>query len=228
MKMISQTIDPHHFDQKAWRIRTQTAKVLTKWGLQPRFKRWRLTQDPSTGMIVLFGILNNKYIATHTSIPFSDYFDPRLLHDLANELQVQVVSCNSDGLHYAFVLDRGSLGKLPTHIDFPFLDGDRLFVRVVYGDKPVAEMIDPQITPASLIAADIVNDQALVQRGVKAFLKVFDDIKLWDAANLQLSAQNLPDILIIDKDEFNKRVAEYEADQQRSKHIRELFDKKAG
>ncbi|MBE3143939.1 MAG: hypothetical protein IMZ61_08450 [Planctomycetes bacterium] len=141
--MIIQTIDPHHFDQKTRRIRTQVSTVLTKWGLLPRFKRWRLTQDPSTGMIVLFGILNNKYIATHTSIPFSDYFDPRLLHDLANELQVQVVSCNSDGLRYAFILDRGSLGKLPTHIDYPFLDGDRLFVRVVYGDKPVPEVIEP-------------------------------------------------------------------------------------
>lgn len=79
-------------------------------------------------MVVLFGILNNKYIATHTSIPFSDYFDPRLLHDLANELQVQVVSCNGDGLRYAFILDRGQLGKLPTHIDFPFVDDGKLLV----------------------------------------------------------------------------------------------------
>jgi hypothetical protein len=102
-------------------IKTQVSTVLTKWGLLPRFKRWRLTQDPDTGMVVLFGILNNRYIATHTSIPFSDYFDPRLLHDLANELQVQVVSCNSDGLRYAFILDRGRFGKLPTHIDFPLL-----------------------------------------------------------------------------------------------------------
>ena len=58
----------------------------------------------------------------HTSIPFSDYFDPRLLHDLANELQVQIVSCNSEGLRYAFILDRGQLAKLPTHIDFPFIE----------------------------------------------------------------------------------------------------------
>ena len=110
--MITQTIDPHYFDQKALRIRAQVSTVLAKWGLLPRFTRWRLAQDPSTGMIVLFGILNNRYIAT----PFSDYFDPRLLHDLANELQVQVVSCNTDGLRYAFILDRGRLGKLPTHI----------------------------------------------------------------------------------------------------------------
>jgi len=84
---MTQLIDPHHFDKKARRIRAQVSTILTKWGLLPRFKRWRLTQDPGTGMIVLFGILNNKYIATHTPIPFSNYFDPRLLHDLANELK---------------------------------------------------------------------------------------------------------------------------------------------
>jgi hypothetical protein len=84
-------------NQKVRRIRTQVSTVLKKWGLLPRFKRWRVTQDPGTGMIVLFGILNNKYIAQHTSIPFRDYFDPRLLHDLANELQVEVVSCKATG-----------------------------------------------------------------------------------------------------------------------------------
>jgi hypothetical protein len=133
---MTQTTDPRHFDQKARQIRRQVSTVLTKWELLPRFKRWRLAQDPDTGMIVLFGILNDRYIAAHTSTPFSSYFDPRLLHDLANELQVQVVSCNSDGLRYAFILDRGSLGKLPTHIDFPFQDGDKVLVRVVYEDKP--------------------------------------------------------------------------------------------
>jgi hypothetical protein len=88
---------------------------------------------------------------------------------LANDLHVQVVSCNSDGLRYAFILDRGTLGKLPTHIDFPFLDGDRLFFRVVYSDKPVPEAMEPQITPAPLIAADLVDDQTLVSRGVRVF-----------------------------------------------------------
>jgi len=184
----------------------------------PRFKRWRLTQDPDTGMIVLFGILNNRYIAAHTSISFSNYFDPRLLHDLANELQVQVVSCNSDSLRYAFILDRGSLGKLPTHIDFPFQDGDKLFVRVVYEDKPSPEMIQSQITP------DVVDDHALVHEGVGAFLKVFDDIKIRDDAALHLSAQKTPDILVIDEGEFNKRVAEHEAIRQRHKRIGKLFE----
>ena len=218
MKMIIQTNDQNQFNQKAWRIRRQVSKVLTKSGLLPRFKRWRLTQDPDTGMVVLFGILNNKYIATHTSIPFSDYFDPRLLHDLANELQIQVVSCNSDGLRYAFILDRGQLDKLPTHIDYPFIDNGKLLVRVVYSDTP-----QPAPTPPVDIAT--VDDQTLVREGVGAFLKVFDDIKLREDAAVQLSAQNLPDMVVINADEFHKRVAQHEAYRQRRKHMQELFGK---
>jgi hypothetical protein len=222
--MITQTIDPHHSNQKARRIRAQVSTVLRKWGLLPRFKRWRLTQDPSTGMIVLFGILNTRYIATHTLIPFRDYFDPRLLHDLANELQVQVVSCNSDDLRYAFILDRGQIDLLPTHIDFPFLDGDRLFVRVVYNDQPAPEVTEPQITPAQLIAADIAADQMLVHQGVEALLKVLEDIEQGEGeAALKLSAQGLPDIVIIDKEEFDKRVEEQNANRQRLNHIRQLL-----
>ena len=208
--MTAQTIDPHDFGQKTRRIRTQVSKVLTKWGLLPRFKRWRLTQDPDTGMIVLFGILNNKYIAAYTSIPFSNYFDPRLLHDLANELQLQVVSCNSDGLRYAFILDRGQLGKLPTHIDFPFIDNEKLLVRVVYSEKP-------QALPADITTVD---DHTLVHEGVGAFLKVFDDIKLRD----EVSAQKLPDIVVINEEEFNKRVQEHEASRQRINRIKSLFN----
>ena len=221
--MIIPTIEPHHFDREARRVRNQVSKILTRWGLLPRFKRWRLTQDPDTGMIVLFGILNNRYIATHTSIPFSNYFDPRLLHDLANEMQLQVVACNSDGLRYAFILDRGSLGKLPTHIDFPFLDEDKLFVRVVYHDKPLAEVMQSQIASSPIVATDVVDDHALVHQGVGAFLKVFDDIKLRDDLTRN-SPQGLPDIVVIDEGEFNKRVAEHEANRQRHKRIRKLFD----
>jgi hypothetical protein len=204
MKMMIQTIDPHHFDQQAGRIRAQVSTVLTKWGLLPRFKRWRLTQDPGTGMVVLFGILNNRYIATHTSIPFSDYFDPRLLRDLANELQVQVVSCNSGDLRYAFILDRGQFDRLPTHVDYPFIDNGKLLVRVVYSNNPPSMPVPPVDTA-------MVDDHSLVHQGVGAFLKVFDDIKLRDKDALQRSAQNLPDIVVIDEDEFNKRVAEHEA-----------------
>ena len=220
--MINQTIDQQYFIQKTRRIRTQVSAVLTKWGLLPRFNRWRLTQDPNTGMMVLFGILNTRYIASHTSIPFSDYFDPRLLHDLANELQVQVVSCNSDGLRYAFILDRGQLSRLPTHIDFPFIDDGKLKVRVVYGTTPPSAPVPP---PDVAIA----DDQALVRQGVGALLKVFDDIKLRkDAAALLSSAQSLPDIVVINEDEFNKRVAEHEANRQRDKLIKKLSDEKIG
>jgi hypothetical protein len=217
IKMMIQTIDPRDFDQRARRIRTQVSAVLTKWGLLPRFKRWRLTQDPDTGMVVLFGVLNNRYIATHTAIPFSDYFDPRLLHDLANELQVQVISCISDGLRYAFILDRGQFGRLPTHIDYPFIDDGKRLVRVVYSDHP-------QPTPIPAVDIVKVDDQTLVREGVGAFLKVFDDIKLRDDAASLLSAQNLPEIVVINEDEFNKRVVEHEVNRWRSKRIRKLFD----
>ena len=219
--MTTRTIDPKNFDQEARRIRAGVATVLKKWGLLPRFKRWRLAKDPETGMIVLFGILNNEHIAMHTSIPFSDYFHPRVLHDLANQLQVQVVSCNTDGLRYAFILDRGRLDKLPTHIDFPYIDDGKLSVRVVYGDNP-------QSTTTSPVDLAAVDDHNAFRGGVQAFLKAFDDIQLRNDAASQLAAQAMPDIVLIDEDEFNRRVAEHEADRRRSKHIRELFDETAG
>jgi hypothetical protein len=214
--MITQTNDGHYFDQKTRRIRAQASAVLTKWGLLPRFKRWRLTQDPGTGMIVLFGILNNRYIATHTSIPFSDYFDSRLLHDLSNELQVQVVSCNSDGLRYAFILERGSLVKLPTHIDYPFLDGDRVVVRVAFDDQPMSEGLEPQATPGLPTTIDVVDDQVLVEHDVVAFLDVFDDINLKEEVSSKLSMQGTPDVIRMDEEEFKKLVAEHKIIWQKS------------
>ena len=75
----------------------------------------------------------------------------------------------------------------------------------------------------------IADDQALVRQGVGALLKVFDDIKLRkDAAALLSSAQSLPDIVVINEDEFNKRVAEHEANRQRDKLIKKLSDEKIG
>jgi hypothetical protein len=117
------------FDIKARKIRSQAATILQKWGLLPRFKRWRLTQDPETGMIVLFGILNAEYIAKRTSTPFADYFDSRVLHDLANELQVEIVSCNADGQRYAFILDRGQVNEAPPR-HFSVVDNGRVFAKV--------------------------------------------------------------------------------------------------
>lgn len=221
MKRMKQTIEPHHFEQEARRIRTQVSTILTKWGLLPRFKRWRLTQDPDTGMIVLFGILNNSYIATHTSIPFSNYFDPSVIADLAKYIQLQVVSCNTDGgLRYAFILNRGSLGKIPTHIDYPFIADAKPLIRVVYSDN-LQSVPPPPVNIAKL------DDQALVRQGVGAFLKVFDDIQLKDEA-AKISAQGQPEIVVIDENEFNKRVAEHEANRQRHNRIRNLLDEMDG
>lgn len=212
-------IDPRHFDRKTRQIKVQVTTILTRLGLMPRFKRWRLTQDPETGMVVLFGILNNKYIAEHTSIPFSEYFSPRILHDLANELQVQVVSCNSDGLRYAFILDRGSFGKLPTHVDYPFVDNGKVMVRVVFGDTH-------QPVPAPRVDTVALKDNRFMHQVAGAFLKVFEDIKLRDDAALLLSAQNPPDVVIIDEDEFNKRVAEHEVNRLKVKRIEKFFSER--
>jgi hypothetical protein len=226
--MTTQMVDANHFNREARRIRARVPVILSKWGLPPKFNRWRLTQDPETGLAVLFAVLNSKYIAAHTSIPFSDYFDPRLLNDLSNDLHMQVVSCNSDGLRYAFILDRGSLGKLQTHIDFPILDGDRLLVGVIYNEEPQPGWINPQTAPAPPIQLDGVDDQTLVNRGVGAFLKVFDDIQQRDEAASQFSAQNQPEVVLLDTDEFKKRVAEHEANRRRMQHIRNLLDTPAG
>lgn len=214
---MTRTIDQENFDHETQRIRVGVAKVLKKWGLPPRFKRWRLAKDPGTGMVVLFGVLNNGYLAAHTAIPFTDYFQPGLLHDLANQLQVQLVSCNADGLRYAFILDRGELDALPSHIDFPYTENGKLAVRVAYSGDPVHEQAPP-----------VVDDYTKVHQSVGAFLKVFDDIQLKNDAARQLAAQALPAVVVIDEGEFNRRVAEQEAARRRSKHIRELFDESGG
>ena len=212
--MTIQTVNPFEFGKRAQQIRAQVALVLKRWGLLPRFKRWRLTQDPETGMAVLFGILNNKFIATHTSIPFSDYFAPPLLHDLANEVKVQVVSCNSDTLRYAFVLERGQIKALPTHIDYPFTEGDQLFARVIYEKKSAVSGLEE--TP--------IVDQPSDDEGIGAFLKVFDDIKRKDHVVINRTPQKIPSILSIDPNEFNKRVATHEANHIRHQQLKELFD----
>lgn len=209
-------IDPRHYDQKARQIKTQVMIVLTRWGLMPRFKRWRLTQDPETGMVVLFGVLNKRYIAEHTSLPFRNYFAPRFLKDLAKELQVQVVSCNSNGLRYAFILDRGSFGMLPTHIDYPYVDKGKVMVRVVFDNDPLPEQISP-------VETAVLSDNRFMRQIAAAFLNVFEDIKLRDDATLLLSAQNPPDILIINEEDFNTRVAEHEINRLKVKRVKEFF-----
>ena len=220
--MITQMVDLNRFHQRARQIRARVPVILSQWRLLPKFSRWRLAQDPETGLVVLFAVLNTRYIATHTSASFNDYFDSRLLHDLANDLQVQIVSCNSDGLRYGFILDRGSVGKLPTHIDFPFLEGDRLRVGIVYNDEDRPGLINPQLMQAQPIRVEIVDDHTLINQGVGAFLKVFDDIQLKDDAALKLSAQGMPDVVVIDAEGFNKRVAEHKVNLHRKNRLTPL------
>jgi hypothetical protein len=222
--MITQIADPKHFHQRATDIRERVPAILSQWGLLAKFNRWRLTQDPDSGLVVLFAVLNTRYIAAHTTTPSSDYFQPRLLHDLANDLNMQVVSCDSDGLRYAFILDRGMIDILPKHIDIPFLDGDRLLVQVVSSDELGLRVREQQILPAPLTEAEIVDDHTLVNQGVRAFLKVFDDIKVRDDATQQISFQNPPEVLMMEAGDFYEGVAEYQADQHRIMHINELFE----
>ena len=213
--MITQVIELHPIDQKARQIKARVSTVLTAWGLLPRFKQWLLTQDPGTGMIVLFGVLNNRYIAEHTSLPFSDYFDPRLLHDLENELQVQVVSGDSDGLRYAFILDRGRFEGIPIHVDHSLIDDDKLLVRVVYSAVLESVAVSP---------ADISMIDEEMRQNVSSLVKFFEDPIYEGDAALQFIAQNLPDIVVINEEEFNNQAAEHEANQQRSKRIKALLD----
>jgi len=155
--MVTRRLDSQRFAEKVRQIRARVPTVLEQWGLLPKFARWRLTQDPSTGLVVLFGVLNNKYIAAHTSLPFSDYFDPRLLLDLAIDLNVQVVSSNSEGFHYAFILDRGQLGQLPTRVDFPGLERSQLLVGITYAKEPIAVVWGKPIVVVGLTEPDQPN-----------------------------------------------------------------------
>lgn len=142
--MAIQTIDPHHLHEKAQQIRAHVPTALTQHGLLPKFMSWRLAQDPSTGLVVLFGILNDKYIAAHTQTPFAAYFDPRLLHDLATDLQVQVVPSSNEGLRYAFILDWGQLGQRTAPVDFPSLQPDQLLAEETDSHKPLILTRDEQ------------------------------------------------------------------------------------
>lgn len=215
---MTQLIDLHPVDQRARQIKAQVSTVLTKWGLLPRFKHWLLTQDPDTGMIVLFGVLNNKYIAEHTSIPFSNYFDPRLLHDLAGELQVQIVSGDSDGLRYAFILDPGRFEGIPAPVEHPPIDDDKLLVRVVYRALP-------RSAPVPLADTALLDQELLVRQNVRTLVKFFDNLGNEDEAAIQYIVHHLPDIVVIDEEEFNKQAAaEQEANRQRGMRIQALLD----
>jgi hypothetical protein len=140
--MVTRTIDSRGFAEKVRQIRARVPTVLAQWGLCSKFARWRLTQDPITGLVVLFGVLNNTLMTTHRSPPFNDYFDPRLLLDLGIALKMPVVSSDREGFCYAFILDRGQLGALPDRVDLPEVERSRLLVGSTYTIVPTTEAWD--------------------------------------------------------------------------------------
>ena len=157
--MASQTRDSQRFAEKVRQIRARVPTVLAQWGLRSEFSRWRLTQDPSTGLVVLFGVLNNKYTAAHPSHAFSDYFDPRVLLDLAIDLNIAVVPSDSEGLRYAFILDRGQLGPLPARVDLPSLERSQLFVGSPDTNEPLARAWDKPMVVVDVANLDQPNER---------------------------------------------------------------------
>jgi len=195
--MISLADDPRHFVRRTRQIKAQIPNILSQWGLLPKFKRWRLAQDPDTGTVVLFAILDNKYIATNTTTPFSDYFDPRLLHDLATELHVQVIPSANDGLRYAFILERGEIDAPPPVNARPTdQDGNQIERRVA-----------PQ--PSVLVS---VGKHTVEHQKLDKFLKIAEAIEAPKIA----AAQPPPDVLAMNELELNQLMAEYENERNKS------------
>lgn len=198
--MITQTVDPFHFVRRAQQIKAQIPILLSQWGLLSNFKRWRLAQDPETGMVVLFGVLNNRYIAAHSATPLGNYFDPRLLRDLEKELQVKVLPSTDDGLRYAFLLEMGNVGLLPAPAQT--LEHEPSF-QAANNDAP----------------AD--TDPAILHQRVSRLLKIAEDIEALS------NVAEEPEPIEIDKAKFNQQMADYEAnpDHDGSKIINETGEK---
>ena len=213
--MTTRTVDAKGFHQKARQIRARVPAILSQWGLQPRFSRWRLTQDPDSGMVVLFAVLDTTNMASHGAAPLSDYFDPRLLHDLADDLHLRIVSSSSDGPRYVFILDPGSVGTLLPYMDLPFLDLGRLLVGAIRKDESVDRWRIPHVVPALPAHIEIIDDLIPASRSAGAFLEVLDGVAPTGDGAFGLSAQRLPGPVVVDEEGFYKRVAAHRADRDR-------------
>jgi hypothetical protein len=183
-------------------IRANLPDILSRWGLLPKFKRWRLAQDPDTGTVVLFGVLDNHYIATHTTTPFSNYFEPRLLHDLATELGAQVIPSASDGLRYAFILDKGQVEIQPSVNNRPISQELSHVQKIVVDNEP------PH--PKAFVLAE---KHRLEHEKLDRFLKIADALE----AAKNDGAQPVPEILLMNEAEFKKMMAEYEDERNKKK-----------
>lgn len=204
MMMITRRVDPQHFVLRARQIQAQIPIILSQWGLVSKFKRWRLAQDPETGTVVLFGVLNNQFIATHTTTPFSNYFDPRLLCDMAKELHVPIIPSANDGLRYAFILERGQVREPPASVEEPFI------MHISDDGLPTSgvqtNFVEIRIeTSQSNIPAPL-DPHTVIHQRLDRFLKIAEALDAQDKAT-----QPMPDILLADEAEFEQKLAEYEA-----------------
>jgi hypothetical protein len=204
--MITQTVDPQNIIQRAKQIKAQLPILLSQWGLLSSFKRWRLARDPGTGMVILFGVLNNDYIATHTTTPPGNYFDQRLLSDMEKELHVQVITSSEDGLRYAFVLEKGSLNDNVESNDLQ--DGS---------PRPQINasgwQIEKRISLISPNGSVLLTDHVIMHQKLDRFLRDHEILK--EAANTSQNPQR--PVSQVKESEFNIKKADYETNQNRTK-----------
>ena len=200
---MPQTVDPRRFMRRVHQIKVQIPILLSQWGLLPKFKRWRLTQDPDTGTVVLFGVLDKKYLATHTVTPFSDYFNPRMLHEFSEELHVQVLPSASDGLRYAFVLDKGQLA-LPPPADTYTIDEA----------LPSGIQIEIRSAPSQPNPFVVADDHIVQHQRLDRYLRIVEALE----ATKNATTEPLPEVLLKNEAEFNQKMAEYE--DERNKNTR--------
>jgi hypothetical protein len=205
--MVNQTIDPHHFIRRARQVKAQIPIILSQWGLISKFKRWRLAKDPQTGTVVLFGVLDNKYISTHSTTPFSNYFDARLLHDMEKELHVPVIPSANDGLRYAFILEKGLTGALtaPKETLFEHLET----VEPSPSQIPVALVEIHIAPPPKPYFSILVDEHTVIHQRLDRFLKIAEALEVLNNEN----PAPPPDILLLDETEFERQLAEYEANR---------------
>jgi hypothetical protein len=109
-------------------------------------------------------MLNKKVATAHEAPPFRGDFNPALVPALLEDLTIQMVPGDRDDLSSSFILDEGGCDRLLASIDFPFLDGDRLFLRAVKSDEPIQEFMDPPITLSPLVSEDMVVDHNLTKQ----------------------------------------------------------------
>lgn len=200
--MTPQAIDPRHFTRKMRQIRASIPNILSRWGLLPKFKRWRLAQDRATGTVILFGVLDNHFIASHTATPFSNYFEPRLLSDLATELGVQVIPSASDGLRYAFVLDRGQ-------VDIQSSVSHRPVSQVLSHVQQIIVHNEPPPPKVFVLA----EEHRLEHEKLDRFVKIADALE----AEKNDGAQPVPEVLLMNEAEFKQLMAEYEDERNKKK-----------